>query len=135
MIKKVLQFFDKLEDKIRGKLSRYPILYAVIGGVGIILFWRGVWHTADMIPFIENGPVSIVVGATLLLITGIFVSAFVGNRLILTGLKGEKKLAERTEETFETEESRIKNIQSSFKKMEGELKDIETEIHSHHPEK
>ncbi len=135
MFKKTATFFDKLEDKVRSKLSRYPIIYAVVGGVGIVLFWRGVWHTADMIPFIQNGPVSIAVGTILLLISGIFVSAFVGNRLIMTGLKGEKKLAEMTEEVFETEEAQIQNIQTSVRKIEGEIKDIEDEIRKHHPEK
>ena len=46
-MKSIIKFFDKIEDKIRGKLSHYPIFYAFIGGVGIVIFWRGVWHTAD----------------------------------------------------------------------------------------
>jgi hypothetical protein len=132
MFKYIMNFLDKLEDRVRGKLSRSPLLYALIGGVGIVLFWRGVWHTADMIPIIENGPVSIIVGAVILLITGIFVSAFVGNRLIMTGLKGEKKLADRTGETFETEEARI---EKKIDKIESEMKEIEKEIHSHQDKK
>ena len=40
-------FFDKLEDVVRGKLSKHSIIYAFIGGSGIILFWRGIWHSAD----------------------------------------------------------------------------------------
>ena len=32
LIKKFVDFFDKTEDKIRTKLSHYPILYAFIGG-------------------------------------------------------------------------------------------------------
>jgi hypothetical protein len=135
MYKKVFGFFDRLEDKVRGRLSRSPLLYALIGGVGIVLFWRGVWHLADSLPIISNSSISIVVGTTLLLISGIFVSAFVGNRLIMTGLRGEKKLAERTEEVFETEEMKIENIQTSVKKMEKEMKDIQNEIHEHHPNK
>ncbi len=135
MIKELMQFFDKLEDRVRGRLSRSPMIYAFIGGIGIVLFWRGVWHTADMIPFIQNGPVSIAVGTIILLITGIFVSAFVGNRLILTGLKGEKKLAEKTEEVFETEEMKIQSIQNSMKKVENEMKEIEHEIHTYNTEK
>lgn len=135
MLKNIIQFFDKLEDKVRGKLSRYPLLYAVVGGVGIVLFWRGVWHTADMIPFIQNGPVSVAVGTILLLLSGIFVSAFVGNRLILTGLKGEKKLAEKTEEVFETEEMQIQNIQKTLHKIENKIEDIQVDIKKHHPEK
>ena len=47
MPKKVLNFFDKLEDKTRAGLSRVPFLYALLGGIGVVLFWRGVWHIAD----------------------------------------------------------------------------------------
>ncbi len=135
MVKRVIQFFDKLEDKIRGKLSRYPIVYALIGGVGIVLFWRGVWHTTDTLPFIKSGPVSLIVGSLILLLTGIFVSAFVGSRLILTGLKGEKKQEEKAEEILETEEMQIQDIQTTVRKLEHEMEDIQKEIERHHPEK
>ena len=47
LIAKISRFFDKLEDRVRSWLSHQPILYALIGGIGIVLFWRGVWHTAD----------------------------------------------------------------------------------------
>jgi hypothetical protein len=41
MTRNILAFFDKLEDKTRAKLSRVPLLYAFLGGIGIVLFWRG----------------------------------------------------------------------------------------------
>ena len=94
-----MHFFDKLEDKIRNLLSRLPILYALVGGVGIILFWRGVWHTADFIsyyflawgnggnPTIDlvsayDGPISFVLGFLMLLSTGLWVSNFIGAEII-----------------------------------------------------
>ncbi|MCR4330681.1 MAG: hypothetical protein NUV49_02260 [Patescibacteria group bacterium] len=126
-IKKIIHFFDKLEDKTRAKLSRKPILYALIGGVGLVLFWRGVWHTADSIMFL-NGPVSIVVGTIILLMTGVFVSTFIGNKLIITGLSGAKKIDEKTKEEVEAEESQIKNIQGVLKNIEHELSDIKSEM-------
>lgn len=127
-IKKISHFFDKLEDKTRTKLSHYPIVYAFFGGIGVVLFWRGIWHTADIIPIIQSGPVSILVGSIILLMTGVFVSAFIGNTLILTGLKGEKKLSERTEEGLETEDSKIKRIQTTVNKIEDELVEIEKKL-------
>src|SRR3990167_6694358 len=90
LIKKIVKFIDRLEDKIRGKLSHYPILYGFIGGIGIVLFWRGVWHTADDLNI--GSVTSLVIAVTILLVTGVFVSAFIGNRLIISGLIGEKKL-------------------------------------------
>ncbi|HEY9586226.1 MAG TPA: hypothetical protein VJJ27_01110 [Candidatus Paceibacterota bacterium] len=131
LTKRVLIFFDKLEDKIRGHLSKWPLVYALVGGVGIVLFWRGVWHTADLFPFL-TGPVSTILGAIILLITGAFVSAFIGSRLILTGLKGEKKMADKTLEELEVEEGKIqgvtKDITNALQKIEKDLSEIKKEI-------
>ena len=51
MFSSILRFFDRFEDKNRHFLSRYPTLYALIGGTAIVLFWRGVWMLADMASF------------------------------------------------------------------------------------
>lgn len=114
--KKIYNLGDRLEDKVRVKLSHYPIIYAFIGGVGVIIFWRGVWHTADHVMqfifssgsgatstslvglFWWDGPLSILVGTALLLVDGLFVSSFIGNEIIISGLKKEKKLIEKTED-------------------------------------
>ena len=99
----------KFEQKILIFLSHRPKLYALIVGVGIVLFWRGVWHTTDLIHtyinFYQNhfsldsslspwwdGPLSFVVGLVILYLAGAFTSSFIGNELILSGLRGEKRL-------------------------------------------
>jgi len=130
MIKIVIKFFDKLEDRVRGKLSRYPLFYALIGGVGVVFFWRGVWHTADYFPFL-NGPVSTVIGILILFMTGIFVSAFIGNSLIITGLRGEKKLTEKTKEEVDEEEASIEDIKETMQEIRHELSEIKEDL-SHH---
>jgi hypothetical protein len=127
-MKRIINFFDRLEDKIRGHLSRYPLIYALVGGIGIILFWRGVWHAADELPYIANSWVSIIIGILILLLTGVFVSAFIGNRLLITGLKGEKKLAEKTRTEVEDEDALLKNLSDSLNKMESEIHDLKKEI-------
>ncbi len=127
MTKEIFKFFDKLEDKTRGRLSRSPFFYALIGGIGIILFWRGVWHTADMFLFM-TGPVSALVGIVILLVTGVFVSSFIGNRLIMSGLKGEKKLSEKTADEVKNEETEIGRIERVLHKMEGDLEEIKEEL-------
>ncbi len=133
LIKKIIEFFDKLENKIRRKLSHYPILYAFIGGIGVVLFWRGVWHTADDINL--GSTISIIIGAVILLLTGIFVSEFIGKKLIISGLVGEKKIIKKeeaeikTEETeIQTEETQLKNLQSTLNRVERKISDLEEEI-------
>lgn len=126
---------NKLEHKIRGTLSHFPNLYAIIGGVGVVLFWRGVWHTADYLMLVFkssnlksssinlaeeiwwDGPLSLVIGLIILLITGIFVSNFIGNEILISGLRGEKKLSEKTEEEIETEADKIDDIEAEIKKI------------------
>lgn len=143
----IYRFFDKLEDKIRSKLSRYPIFYAFFGGVGIVIFWRGVWHTADFVmevitSFQHNtsidlgvlpwwdGPLSILIGSVLLLSTGLFVFGFIGSEVIITGLKGEKKLAEKTEEEIKAETGVIKEIKEEVKEISDRLDDIEKDLNN-----
>lgn len=109
IFKKIYNFGDKLEDKVRGKLSHYPIFYAFVGGTGVVVFWRGVWHTIDYLMkyFFStsdtltsaswgnlpwwDGPLSIAIGTILLLTVGLFVTSFIGNEIIISGLKKGKK--------------------------------------------
>jgi hypothetical protein len=126
-MRKVIKFFDLLEDKIRARLSHYPLIYALIGGTGLILFWRGIWHTADMWTFM-SGPISILLGVVILGLTGVLVSALIGNSMIIAGLKGEKKLEEKTQMELEQEEIKIEDLGSELHKIEADLADIKDKI-------
>ncbi len=126
LIKNIVKIFDKLEDKVRGKLSHYPIIYAFIGGVGVVLFWRGVWHTADDMNM--GSIISLIIGSVMLLVTGIFVSAFVGSRLIISGLIGERKIEEKEEEELQTEEMQLKSLQNTLNRVEKKISDLEIEV-------
>lgn len=118
-VKHIVHFFDKLEDKVRGRLSRSPIVYTMIGGFAIVLFWRGVWMTADMFPVL-TGPVSIVISVAVLLITGLFVSVFIGDKIILSGVANEKKIVEKTENELVEELVTIRQLKREL----DEIRDI-----------
>ena len=133
MFKIIYTFFDKLEDRIRGRLSRKPIGYAFLGGVGIVLFWRGVWHSVDafMVHYFSatpfdasiditglpwwDGPLSLAVGTVLLLLSGLFVANFIGNEVILSGIKGEKKVVDKTEDEIREEMRSITDMKKELK--------------------
>jgi uncharacterized RDD family membrane protein YckC len=119
--KKVLHYFDKLEDRIRNRLSRYPIVYSIIGGTAIVLFWRGVWITADDIAQVIpehlvwiDGPLSVMVSVLILLATGLFVSFFVSDQIIISGMKKDKKIVEKIQGEVEHIEKEIKEIHDSL---------------------
>ena len=131
MIKRVVNFFDKLEDVIRVHLSRYPILYTLIGGTAIVLFWRGVWHTADILQakggwwgIIFYEPISLILVLVVLLATGLFVSYFIGDTILISGLKGQKKVTDKTEKEIEEEEMQIGQIRTTIKEMKKEIDEI-----------
>jgi hypothetical protein len=95
MFKNIYKFFDRFEDKNRMFLSRRPIVYGFLTGIGVVLFWRGVWETADRLFIIQNSVVSIIFGTVLLLAIGTFVSSFIGNEIIISGIKKEKTAIEK----------------------------------------
>ncbi|MDB5224994.1 MAG: hypothetical protein JWO43_616 [Candidatus Adlerbacteria bacterium] len=129
LFKKIVTFFDKLEDKVRFHLSRWPIVYALIGGVGIVLFWKGVWETAEYSPYL-HGPASIVLGTVIMLMTGLLVSFFIGDSIIMSGFKREKKLVEKTEEEIRAEGSKVDEVMIKLDQIERELETIEAD-HAH----
>lgn len=141
LYRKIYRFFDKFEDKVRGFLSRFPIAYAIIGGTGIVLFWRGVWITADLVvPFffglsdpdtllkaqVLDGPVTILFSSILLLATGLMVSQFIGNEIIISGITHDKKLDEKEVEEIASEEASLKALRQDIKRIREALEDIKT---------
>lgn len=132
-MKKLLTFFDRLEDKIRIKLSHSPILYSLIGAVGIILLWKGVWEVAELVPAL-HGFGSIVLGILILLASGLLVSFFIGDSIILSGFKREKKLVDKTEkEILQAEKTQTTEILAKLDHLERDIHAI-TEERSGAPE-
>ena len=129
----IYRFFDKLEDHARRWLSHRTILYGFVGGIGAVLFWRGVWHTADYLslwllfseggmstidaPVIWDGLLSFIVGSVLLLMTGLFVSSFIGNEILISGMRGEKKVAEKTEEEIKVEGQELTDMERDVREI------------------
>ena len=132
-MKKIIHFFDKLEDKVRTRLSHRSIFYAFLGGTFTIIFWRGVWHTADILEakggiwaYVFYEPNTIVWTLALLLLTGLFVSIMIGDRIILSGLKHEKKVEEKTEEEVKQEEKDIKSLRNQMVQISKDVEEIKT---------
>lgn len=119
IFKNIYKFFDKVEDKIRGKLTHFPLIYAFIGSIGIVSIWRGIWVIEDNLDM--SGWSSLIFGVLLTLLTGLFVSFFVGENIIISGLNKEKKIEEKTEKEIHKERSILRKIQKDIKNIEEEI--------------
>ena len=119
---RIARFFDRLENRIRGFLSRYPIVYGFVAGVGIVSFWRGVWETSDLLKI--PALASLLFGFLLLLAIGVLVTEFLGNRIIISGLRGEKKIEEKTLQEIEDEEMFLSSLKNKIDRMEKMLEKL-----------
>src|SRR3989338_11140246 len=107
MIKHLIKTLDHLEDHVRQYLSKRPLVYALVAGVGVVLFWRGVWDLAGLI----IGPwVSLIISVVIMLMTGTFVSFFIGDQIIISGMRAEKRVDEKTEDEIRKEEGEIAHL-------------------------
>ncbi|ETB63854.1 TPA: hypothetical protein DIC38_02055 [Candidatus Nomurabacteria bacterium] len=122
MIKSIIKFFDKLEDRIRAKLTHKPLLYAFIGSVGVVSIWRGVWVIEDSL--FMSGFESLILGIFITVMTGLFVSFFIGDNIIISGLKKDKRIDEKTEEEIIKEKGILEEIQKELNNIKEEIKNL-----------
>lgn len=137
-------YMKKLLARLHIYLSHHTFLYALITGIGVVLFWRGVWHSVDLIHIYFqgpldldmhpwwDGPLSFIVGCLVLYISRAFVSSFIGNELILTGLRTEKKLAQKTESDLKVEVTAISDIKEEINAIAQKLEDLDFQVRDHH---
>lgn len=125
MLKRIVTFFDKFEDRVRIHLSHRPVVYALVGAVGVILLWKGVWETAELIPGL-HGIGSIAAGIAILLASGLLVSFFIGDSIIISGFKKEKKLVDKTEAEI------LKAEKGSTEEILAKLDHLENDMHTMH---
>ncbi len=128
-------FFDKLEDNIRGVLVKHLFIYTFIGGTGVVLFWRGIWHMADVLETVNGFPRvlfsplgSTLLGIFILLSTGLFVSVFIGESVILSGIKREKRVIDKTSVDIDTEKAEVEKSMGMISDVEKEVKKLEGKV-------
>ncbi|MEI6042710.1 MAG: hypothetical protein WCQ00_04065 [bacterium] len=125
---KFFRLFGRTEDFTIGYLAKHPFWYSFFGGVAVVLFWRGVWETADMLAtrtdalrWFFYGPNQVIVSTVALILMGLMVSIFVGDRIIISGLRHEKKVEDRTEEIVSEEIITLKHIRDEIRALKSEI--------------
>lgn len=123
-MKAIFKFFDVLEDRIRFTLSKRPILYGFISGIGIVFFFRGVWLLADEFSFM-TGLVTLVASIIILLLSGAFVEHFVSDKIISSGIRQEKKLIEKEAVEIRAETNMLHKIQKDIQKLDKKISTLD----------
>lgn len=68
---------------------------------------------------------SLILGVIVLLSTGLFVSAFIGDSIIMSGIRHDKKIIEKTIEDVETEKTDLEKMLVAINEMQRELAVLE----------
>ncbi len=125
----------RIEARIRGRFSHVPVLYAFLGGSLMIIFWRGIWHTTDMLEakegilsFIFYPPITLVWSGLLMLFIGVFIPLFIGEQIILSGLKQEKTFNEKTKKEIDEEEVSLDRVNERIIGLERQIEELKSLI-------
>ena len=132
------------EKKFRAKLGRHPVIYAFVGGVGVVLFWRGVWHSVDFLaltfmshsdgvtsidwPQGVDSLISLALGVILLLSTGLFVVQLLGGETAVSNIKKEERMVEKTEGEVKKESAELPHIEEEIHEIADKLERIEEDL-------
>ena len=116
----------QIEEKARTYFEKKPFLHAFLAGVGVILFWRGIWEIAD---YYKLHPIlSVILGILLLGAIGLFIQTFVGNAIIIKNVKKDEQIEKRTEKEVEIIESEIEKEEITLKVLNTKIEELSNKI-------
>lgn len=90
---KITRTLLKIEDSARRVFERAPFFQASLAGVGVIIFWRGIWEWLDQVGV--SPLYSVILGVLILGGVGVFVQTFIGNTIIIREVKHDEKTGKR----------------------------------------
>lgn len=115
--------YCKFKERRKELIRSHHTLYAFIGGIGVVLFWHGIWEglnriyqSSTILSWIGHPAVSVTVGVVLLTLTGLFVFELVGREAIA--------LQDNIKDIQKIEKSVVENV----KDVKEDVKDIAKEV-------
>lgn len=119
----VTNIFLQIEERARTYFERIPFVHAFLGGVGVVLFWRGVWEIADRM---RIDPIaSIVIGSLLLGAIGLFLHTFVGNAIIIKNVEKDKRMTKKAEHEIASVEKDVKKEEVTLDQLSAKIDRLE----------
>ena len=125
-MRKLTNIFLNLEEKARTRFEKFPFFHAFLAGVGVVLFWRGVWETSDHLGI--SSVWSIILGTLLLIILGLFLQTLVGNTIIIKKVENEKKTEQKdiakVEKEVNVEEITLEILAKKLESIEVKIENL-----------
>jgi hypothetical protein len=125
-MRNLTNIFLKIEEKSRNYFEKTPFFHAFFAGIGVVLFWRGVWELSDILGI--EPILSICLGALILLILGVFLQTFVGNTIIIKKVESEQKIDLKTKTDVEKVQQEVNIEEVSLELLAKKLESIESKI-------
>ncbi len=116
----------KIEEGARKFFEYIPFTHAFLAGVGVILFWRGVWEIADILML--DPVASILLGCVILGGIGLFIQTFVGNAIIIKNVKREEQREAATERKVKQVEQELVTEEITMNKLAQKLDELNKKI-------
>lgn len=99
---KITKVLLNIEERARVFFGNIPFIQAFLAGVGVIIFWRGIWEWLD-----QSGvsPLeSVIIGTVILGGIGVFLQTFIGNTIIIRNVEKEEQQEKKVFKKIEGEE-------------------------------
>jgi hypothetical protein len=116
-LKRMVKGFETKHKAFQSRLrTTHKTLYAFLGGVGVVMFWHGLWEGLNIVylsggtfSFIGNPAFSMTVGIVILAFTGLFVLELVGRE------------AQELEDAIDDVQDDIDNVQEDLEDVQEDL--------------
>jgi hypothetical protein len=116
----------RIEERARRAFEEYPFIHAFLAGVGVILFWRGVWEIADINRI--SPTVSVILGVLILGGIGLFIQTFIGNTLIIKKIKHEVELEKENKKEVTVVEREMIKEEITLNHLYNQIKELKEKI-------
>jgi len=113
-------------------IKSHHIIYTFVAGVGLIIFWYGIWEGLRLIPIIGNPLVAVLLGGVMVLVCGAYAYQFIGNqadnfRKEFNHVSGElDQVSEDVEDISEELDEVAKDVENFADKVDSISKKMDT---------
>ena len=110
-----------IEESARKYFEQFPFVQALLAGVGVIIFWRGIWEWLDISqvsPF-----TSIVLGALILGGVGVFMQTFIGNTIIIREVQQEEKLEKHVQGHIHDDQVTLESVSKKIDELARKIEE------------